>query len=161
MRYMMKQRIFAWGDDFTIRDEGGRDVYFVDGAVFTIGKKLSFQDPGGTELARIEQRLLNWGPTYEIIRDGRVAAVVRKKLFTFFRCEFTIDEPGPNDPVAEGNFLHYDYTIRRGGVPIAIVSKKWFAWSDTYGVEIADDEDHVLLLAATVVIDMACHNDDD
>ena len=39
------------------------------------------------------------------------------------------------------------------------VSMKWFSMSDTYGVEIADGEDDVLILAATVVIDMVCHDD--
>jgi uncharacterized protein YxjI len=40
------------------------------------------------------------------------------------------------------------------------VSKKWFSWSDTYGVDITDGEDDVLILASTVVVDMACHPDD-
>jgi uncharacterized protein YxjI len=32
--------------------------------------------------------------------------------------------------------------------------------SDTYGVEVADSEDPVLILASTVVIDMCCHEED-
>jgi len=40
------------------------------------------------------------------------------------------------------------------------VSKKWFSWTDTYGIDIDDDEDHVLLLASAVVVDQACHPDD-
>jgi len=43
---------------------------------------------------------------------------------------------------------------------VAEVSKRWFSWSDTYGVDISDGEDDVLLLASTVVIDMVCHGDD-
>jgi len=42
---------------------------------------------------------------------------------------------------------------------VATVSKQWFSWTDTYGVEVADGEDAVLLLASTVVIDMVCHGD--
>lgn len=159
MRYVMKQRLFSWGDDFNIRDEEGRDVFFVDGRAFSLGRKLSFQDMDGNELAFIQQRLLSWGPTYEILRDGRVAAVVKKKLFTFFNCQFTIDEPGPNDPIAKGDFMDHEYVISRGGTPIATVSKRWFSWTDTYGVDIVDGEDDILLLASTVVIDMACHQD--
>jgi len=159
MRYVMKQKLFSWGDDFVIRDEDDREVYFVDGRAFSIGAKLSFQDMDGRELAFIRQRLLAWGPTFEVFRDGDLAAVVKKSLFTFLRCEFAIDVPGPDDPVAEGDFLHHEYVIRRGGRVIAAVSKEWFSWTDTYGVEIADGEDDVLLLAATVVIDMACHGD--
>src|SRR5438876_1807764 len=82
MRYVMKQKLFAWGDDFVIRDEHERDAFFVDGKAFSFGDQLSFQDMAGHELAYIKQKLLSWGPTYEIYRDGELAAVVKKELFT-------------------------------------------------------------------------------
>jgi uncharacterized protein YxjI len=159
MRYLMKQKLFCFGDDFTIKDEAGNDVFFVDGKVFSLGDKLSFQDLNGNELAFIQQKLLSWGPTYEIYRDGELAAVVKKELFTFFNCRFTVDVPGPDDYEAQGNFTDMEYTFTRGGGQVAEVSKRWFAFSDTYGVDIADGEDDVLILASTVVIDMVCHGD--
>jgi uncharacterized protein YxjI len=159
MRYIMKQKLFAFGDDFYIRDEEGREVFFVDGKAFSFGDQLAFRDLGGQELAFIRQKLLSWGPTYEIHRDGALAAVVKKELFTFFRCTFTVDVPGPNDLEASGNFTDHEYTFTRGGEPVARVSKEWFSWSDTYGVDIADGEDDILILASTVVIDMVCHAD--
>lgn len=159
MRYAMKQKLFCWGDDFVIRDAEGRDVFFVDGKAFTLGDQLSFQDMTGGELAFIRQRLFAWGPTYEIHRGGTLAAVVKKHLFTLFNCRFTIDVPGPDDPEAVGDLLDHEYEFRRRGNVIAAVSKQWFTWADTYGVDIADGEDDILLLAATVVIDMACHAD--
>jgi uncharacterized protein YxjI len=106
MRYVMKQELFSWGDDFFIKDESGRDAFFVDGKAFSFGNQLSFQDLTGNELAFIKQRLLSWGPTYEIYRGGQLYAV-----------------------------------------------------ADTYGVDIVDGEDDVTILASTVVIDMACHED--
>src|SRR4029078_11596378 len=114
MRYQMKQRLFAWGDDFTIKDEDDRDAYFVDGKAFSIGKQLSFQDMQGHELGFIRQKLLAGGPTYEIYRDGAVAAVVKKELFTFFKCRFEVDVPGPDDLSAEGSFTDHEYTFTRG-----------------------------------------------
>jgi uncharacterized protein YxjI len=159
MRYLMKQKLFCWGDDFAIRNEAGEEAFFVDGKAFSFGDKLSFQDLAGRELAFIRQKLLAWGPTYEIHRDGALAAVVKKHLFTLFRCKFTVDVPGPDDLEAQGNFLDLEYTFQRGGQTVAEVSKRWFAWADTYGVDIADGEDDVLLLASTVVIDMVCHAD--
>ena len=80
----MKQKIFAWGDDFTIQDEAGNDAFFVDGRAFSMGNKLSFQDMAGNELAFIQQKLLSWGPTYEISRNGELVATVKKKHFTSF-----------------------------------------------------------------------------
>ena len=157
MRYVMKQKIFTFGDDFVIRDESGTDRFIVDGKVFSIGAKLSFQNPEGHELAFIKQRLLSWGPTYEIYRNETLVAVVKKQLFTFFNCKFTVDVPGPDDLEASGNFTDHEYVLARGGQPVATISKQWFTWSDTYGVDIADGQDDVLILASTVVIDMACH----
>ncbi|HEX4683389.1 MAG TPA: LURP-one-related family protein [Gemmatimonadaceae bacterium] len=79
MRYVLKQKFFSLGDDFMITDDAGRDVYFVDGKAFSIGDQLSFQDLNGTQLAYIKQRVLSWGPTYEIARNGDVVAVVKKQ----------------------------------------------------------------------------------
>jgi len=155
----MKQKLFSWGDDFAIKNEAGEDVFFVDGKAFSIGNKLSFQDLQRKELAFIRQKLLSWGPTYEISRGGEVAAVVKKHLFTLFRCKFTVDVPGPDDLEAQGSFLDMEYKFERDGKTVAEVSKRWFSWADTYGVEIRDGEDDVLILASTVVIDMVCHAD--
>ena len=157
MRFQMKQKLFAWGDDFVIKDADDNDAFFVDGKAFSLGKQLSFQDMSGHELAFIRQKLMAWGPTYEIYRDGVVAAVVKKELFTFFHCRFTVDVPGPDDLAAEGSLTDHEYTLSRGDRPVATVSKEWFSFRDTYGVDIADGEDTVLILASTVVIDMACH----
>ena len=161
MRYIMKQKLLSFGDDFYIKDENERDAYFVDGRAFSIGDKLAFKDLNGRELAFIRQKLLAWGPTYEISRGGAVAAVVKKHVFALFHHRFTVDVPGPDDLEAEGDFLDHEYTFRRGDRVVATVSKKWFSWTDTYGIDIADDEDQVLILASAVVVDQACHPDDD
>jgi uncharacterized protein YxjI len=155
----MKQKLFSWGDDFTIKNEEGADLFFVDGKAFSIGNKLSFQNMQGEELAFIQQKLLAWGPTYQIFRNGSLAAIVKKELFTLFRCRFTVDVPGPDDLEAAGDFLDMEYTFTRGSNVVAEVSKRWFKWSDTYGVDVSDGEDEVLILASTVVIDMVCHAD--
>ncbi len=161
MRYVMKQKILSWGDDFTIRDSNESVAYQVKGKVFSIGDKLSFQDASGRELAHIAQKLLAWGPTYEVQRGNDVLAVVKKKLFTFFKCSFTVDVPGPDDLHAQGNLLDHEYEFTRHGKTVARVSKKWFSWSDTYGIDIEDGEDEVLILCSAVVIDMACHESGD
>ena len=159
MRYLMKEKLFSFGDDFRIQDENGRDVFFVDGKALSIRDKLSFQDMQGNELAFIKQKLLSWSPTYEIYRKGELYATVKKELFTFLRCRFCVDVPGPNDLEAAGDFMEHDYTFTRNGEDVAYVSKKWFSLSDSYGVEVVEGEDDVLILASTVVIDMACHGD--
>jgi uncharacterized protein YxjI len=159
MRYILKQKLLSWGDDFRVKNEAGEDVFYVDGKAFSIGDKLSFQDMAGRELAFIRQKLLAWGPTYQVYRDGELAAVVKKRLFTLFRCKFTVDVPGPDDLEAVGSFLDREYTFQRGDRKVAEVSKRWFSWTDTYGVDVNPGEDDLLILASAVVIDLICHDD--
>jgi uncharacterized protein YxjI len=159
MRYVMRQKFLSWGDDFTIRDETGQDMFYVDGKVFSLGHQLSFQDMEGNELAFIRQKLLAWGPTYEIYRRGELHAVVKKALFTLFQCRFSVDVPGPDDLEATGDLFDHEYRFTRGDTTVATVSKRWFSWTDSYGVDIAEGEDDILILASTVVVDMACHGD--
>ena len=160
MRYVMRQKLLAWGDDYYIRDGNDREIYFVDGKAFSIGDQLSFRDLDGRELAGIRQKLFAFGPTYEIYRDGVLAAVVKKELFAFFRHRFSVDVPGPDDLEAVGDFLDHEYEFRRGDRVVATVSKRWFTLRDTYGVDIVEEEDDLLVLASAVVIDQACHPDD-
>ena len=160
MRYMMRQRILSWGDDFSIKDADGQEVYYIDGEVFSFGNKLSIKDRSGAELARINQKLLSLGPQYEIVSGGETVAVVKKHLFTPFRARFTVDVPGPDDLEATGDFLDHEYVFERSGRVVARVSKKWFSLADTYAVDIDEGQDDVLVLAAAVVIDLVSHPDE-
>ncbi len=160
MRYQMKQKIFALGDDFTIVDSDGRAVATVDGKVFSLGNKLAFLDPQGRELALIRQKLISLKPSYEITRSGTLSATVSKDFFSLFRCSFTVDVPGPDDLEAKGTFTEHEYRFERGGRTVATVSKAWLSLRDSYGVDVNDGEDPILILASTVVIDLCCHQDD-
>jgi len=157
MRYMMKKKVFSLGDKFAIRNENGEDAFFVSGAVFSLGNQLSFAGPQGNELLFIKQKLLSWGPTYELYRGEEHVATIKKELFTLFQCTFEIHIDEQGDLEAQGNLSDHEYSVTRGGRPVARISKEWFSWTDTYGVDIADGEDPVLILATTVVIDMCCH----
>ena len=154
MRYLMKQKFFSLGGTFIIKNEQSEDVFQVDGKAFSFGHQLTFRDMSGNELAFIKQKVFSWGHTYEIYRDEQLFAVVKKELFSFFKQVFTIDVPGPDDLVAEGDFWSLEFTFSRSGRVVAVASKQFFSWTDTYGVDIENGEDDVLILASAVVIDM-------
>ncbi len=158
MRFVMKQEFWSFGDDFVIRDSRGDDCYQVEGEVFSFNDRLSLRDMAGNELAFIRQQLLSWGPCYEIHRPGHAVTTVNKELFTFFSCRFEVDGPGDEDYEAEGDFIDHEYEIRGRDGTAAVVTKQWFSFSDSYGIEVADDLDPVLFLAVAVVIDLVCHD---
>jgi uncharacterized protein YxjI len=158
MRFVMNQQWWTWGTDFSIKDETGHNLYYVDGKAFSFGDKLSFKDAQGNELINIRQKLLSWGPTYEIYQDENKIAEVRQHLFTLMRYKFTVDVPGPDDLEAEGDFFNREYRFLRGGRIVGLVSKQMFSLTDTYGIEVSPDEDSLLILASAVVIDLVCHD---
>jgi uncharacterized protein YxjI len=54
---------------------------------------------------------------------------------------------------AHGNVVDHEYEIERDGTTVATISKKWFRVRESYGVDIASDDDVPLILAITVAID--------
>ena len=161
MRFILRQKFLSFGDDFVIRNEHGHDCFIVDGRAFSIGDKLAIRNMEGKEVAFIAQKLLSWGPSYRIHRPGLPVTEVHKKHFTIFHCQYEVDGPGDEDYEASGDFLEHEYHFKRHGHLVAEVSKHWFAFTDTYGIDIAEGEDPVLLLATAVVIDLVCHADKD
>ena len=158
MIFRIKEKFWSWGNDFAITDAEGRPRYLVDGKVFSWGDKLSFQNTNGQELALISQTLLSWKPRYQIIINGSVFAEVTKE-WTWFKKKFLLDVPGPNDYSIDGSFWAHEFTFERQGRVVATVSKKLWAWTDSYGVNIVDGEDEVAILCACVVIDQVLHDE--
>ena len=44
MKFYIKQKVFSWGDKFSIYDANGNERYLVQGEVFSFGKKLHLLD---------------------------------------------------------------------------------------------------------------------
>ena len=51
MRFLMKQKLLSFGDDFAILNEHGEQVFYFDGKVGSIGKKIVIKDHAGQEIA--------------------------------------------------------------------------------------------------------------
>ena len=161
MRYLIREKLMSFGDDFWIENEAGQRAYKIDGRAFTIlREKLGIEDAEGNELGFLREKLISLRKAYEIHLRGKHVATVSKDLLTLFRCSFTVDVPGPGDFEAQGSLLDHEYTFRRSGDVIATVSKLWLKLSDTYAVEIDDHEDHLLILASAIAIDQMCHDKD-
>ena len=157
--YVIRERIFDIGDDFDITDDDGRKVFHVDGKVFSVRDRLVLRDPSGREVASVHRQLVSLRPTYQITVGGQQAGEVRKSLFTPFREKFVIDVPGPDDLEMKGDLLDHEFTVRRDGREVATVSKSWLSLRDTYGVRIADGEDHLVILASVLAVDLAMARD--
>ena len=150
MKLLIEERIFTWGDRFTVRDEAGNDRYYVEGELFSWGKKLHVCDLSGREIAYIEQQIFTFKPRYSVYVSGQlIGEVVRE--FSFFRPSFTVDCRGWN---VEGDFFEWDYDIcDEEGNTVASIAKELFNFTDTYTIDVHDPVDSLHALMVVLAID--------
>ena len=151
--YRMQEKLFSIGDDFWIETEGDERAFKVDGKALRIRDTLVLEDPVGGELFSVQEKKLHVRDTMEIEHDGHTVATIKKALVSPLRDRFSIAVDGGEDMEAKGNVVDHEYKVERGGHEVAEVSKRWFRVRDTYGIEIAPDQDDALILAVTVCID--------
>jgi uncharacterized protein YxjI len=157
-KYQMREKVFAIGDDYWIETDGGERVFKVNGKAVRVRDTFVLETPGGEELFTIQEKKLSVRDKIEIERGGKTVATVKKALVSPLRDRFSIDIEDGEDMEAKGNIVDHEYKIERGGEKVAEVSKRWFRVRDTYGIEVAPDQDDALILAVTVCIDQMTHD---
>ena len=154
MRYVIREKFFRLAEDSIVKDEHGAPIYQVQGKVFSLHHTLVLMDLSGNELATVSKQLISITPKFHITRHGEEVATVRKKLISPFVDRFTVDIPGPDDLHVTGSIFEHNFTVERKGNVVATVSKRWVAMTDTYGVDTAEGEDDILILAIVLAIDL-------
>jgi len=152
-RYTMREKMFAIGDDYWLETEGGERAFKVDGKALRIRDTFVLETPSGDELFTIQEKKLSVRDKMEIERDGRTVATIKKALVSPLRDRYSISMEDGEGMEAKGNIVDHEFKFERGGNTVAEVSKRWFRIRDTYGIEIAPDQDDALILACTVCID--------
>ena len=150
-KYRMREKMFAIGDDFWIETEGGDRAFKVNGKALRIRDTLVLESPNGEELLTIQEKKLSVRDKMTV-ESGSTKATVHKRLIGI-RDHYVIEVEGGEDLKAHGNIVDHEYEIERDGQKVAEISKRWFRVRETYGIEIAPEENDALILAATVCID--------
>jgi len=149
--FQMREKVFAIGDDFWIEDGDGNQVYKVNGKAVRLRDTFILEDAHGNEVSKIQEKKLSIRDKMTIER-GATKATVRKRLVGI-RDHYIIEVEGGEDLKAHGNIVDHEYKIERDGEKVAEVSKKWFRVRDTYGIQLAQDQDVPLILAISVCVD--------
>ena len=149
MKLYIKEKVFSWGDKFTVKDQTGAGKYIVEGEIFSWGKKLHVYDMAGREVAFIKQEVWSWMPTYYVFCNGRQVAEI-KKQFTFLFPKYSIEGLGWE---INGSFWAHDYEITQSGRPIVTINKEWMTWGDSYELNIINPADELVALAVVLTID--------
>jgi uncharacterized protein YxjI len=128
-RYLPREKLLTFGDDFWIENDRGERVFLVDDKVLRVRDTMAVE------------------------RGGDKVATVHKALISPLRDRFTVDLEDGGRLEVEGDILDHEYQITRDGIPVANISKRWFRVRDTYGVAVVPGQNDALVLAVTVCID--------
>ncbi len=149
MKLYIKEKVFSWGDKFTVKDASGQDKYIVQGEVFSWGKKLHVYNMAGIEVAFIKQEVWSFLPRFYVFCGGRQIAEIQKE-FTFLFPKYSIQGLGWE---INGRFMAHDYEITAYGRPVVTIHKAWMTWGDSYELDIANPADEIVALAVVLTID--------
>jgi len=154
MKYVVREKMFAIGDDYWVEDEDGHKAFYVDGKVMRVRDTLEIQDAQGETVAVIHKKLLSVRDAMTVQRDGRVLVTVRKKRLHFLREVFRAELASGEELEIRGDLIGKEYDIEWDGQRLARISRRWFRVRDSYAIDIErDDADAGMLIAIAVCVD--------
>ncbi len=148
MKLLFKQRLFSWFDSYDIYDEQQRTIFTVKGKM-AWGHRLEVYDANDRHIATLQQKVLTFLPKFEIYIGGNLVGEIVKE-FTFFKPSFSVNLNGWR---VDGNFGEWDYTIQSPNGVVATIEKQLFNWTDTYMIDVANEQDSLLALMVVLAID--------
>lgn len=149
MRMMFKQRFFSWFDSYDIYDEQENTLFEVQGQL-AWGHCLKIFDACGNEVGTVKEKVLTWLPKFEVYLGERYLGCISKEL-SFLTPKYDIDF---NGWYVEGSFMEWDYTILdSSGNHVASVSKELFHLTDTYILDVDQEENALPVLMFVLAID--------
>src|ERR1700692_1753919 len=153
MIYQVREKLFRLGEDNDILDDAGQPVYQVDGKVLSLHGLMLVNDLSGSEVGRVRRKLMALMATYDITLTGGVSAELHQRFSGPFHPKWTISVAGGSDMEMTGNFAGHDFTLTENGQTVASVSKAWISLADSYGVDIADGQNDLLILCAVLALE--------
>lgn len=151
MKLLFKQRVFSWFDSYDIYDESGNTMYVVKGKL-SWGHRLEIYDRFGEHLGTVKEEILTLLPRFNMYAGDTYLGQIKKE-FTFFKPRFSLDCNGWQ---VAGDWFEWDYQVTApGGQVIMSASKELFRWSDTYEMDIYDEQNALLCLMIVLAIDAA------
>jgi uncharacterized protein YxjI len=148
MEYVMSSK-WSLMERFEITDGSGAPQFEARGH---LGSQITLHDPSGQQVADIRKHIFT--DTHEVYVGGQQVAQVRHA--GIFGDRYDI-ESAYGLLNARGHFAGGDYTVSRGGMPVARMVRQ-FSLREKFAVDVADEENQVFLLALVLAIE-AIHDE--
>ncbi|MEV8524675.1 MULTISPECIES: LURP-one-related family protein [unclassified Streptomyces] len=153
MKYLVRDKIFAIGDDYWIETEDGRQAFLADGKALRLRDTLELKDPSGRVLITLREKMFSLRDAMTIERDDETLATVRRKRLSLLRNHYRVSLVEGSELDVTGRILDREFTVEYDGELLAHVSRKWFRVRETYAVNVVrEDADAALMIAVVICV---------
>jgi uncharacterized protein YxjI len=153
MRYLVRDRLLGFGEDYWIEDDRGNKAFLVDGKAMRLRDTFELKDTRGRVLIDIHQKMLALRDTMIIERDGDPLATIKRKRLSLLRNHYRVSLVDGTELDVSGKILDREFAIDYDNELLAQVSRRWLHIRETYGVDVVrDDTDPALLIAVAVCV---------
>ncbi|MBR5826614.1 MAG: LURP-one-related family protein [Clostridia bacterium] len=149
MKLLFKQRFFSLAGSYNIFDENENVVFTVKGKL-GFGREFYVYDKDGNMLAFMKRRVFTFLPCVDVFVGENYIGCIKRR-FSFFKPVYTIDFHSLS---VVGNFFELDYGIFDAECKeIAHISQKLFKLTDTYVIDVIQDDMALYALLVVIAID--------
>ncbi|WP_326712036.1 LURP-one-related family protein [Streptomyces sp. NBC_01474] len=153
MRYEVRERLFAVGEDYWIEDEQGHKAFLVDGKAMRLRDTFELKGPDGRVLIDIHEKMFALRDTMVIERGDEALAKIKRKRLSLLRNHYRVELVDGTELDVSGKIMDREFVVEYDGEMLAHISRRWLRVRDTYGVDvIREDADPALLIAIAVCV---------
>lgn len=150
MRVYIKNKLFSLRGSSSVKDDSGKDVFFVKGKLISPTHKKLILDKDGKKLYKVRNKWFNFFAERAYVYDETNTKVARVK-HPFMSGKKFVVEGYKDEILIDGDFFSLSSTITRNGKPIGTITRK-FDLTDSFCLE-ADEAEIPFLIALVVAID--------
>ncbi|GHB66510.1 hypothetical protein GCM10010347_40830 [Streptomyces cirratus] len=153
MKYLVRDKVLAIGDDYWIEDEDGRQAFLVDGKALRLRDTLELKDRDGRILITLREKWFAFRDAMTLERDDRRLAVIRRKRLSLLRNHYLVTLAEGTELDVSGRILDREFKVEYDGELLALISRQWLRVRETYAVDVVrEDADAALLIAVAVCV---------
>ncbi|MGE7437456.1 LURP-one-related/scramblase family protein [Kitasatospora sp. NPDC001175] len=153
MRYLIRDRMFAFHEEAWIETEHREKLYKVNRRFLRLRTTFDFVDTHGEKVASITKKAFTLHHTILVKQDGAVVARISKRAFRIFSDRFKVRLRDGRRLRIVGNLWDHEFDIQHRGTTLARISRRWFTIRDAYAVDVLSPEDSTLLVVLAVCVD--------
>ena len=157
MKYIIKNKIISFGGSSTVKDDFGKDLFFVKGRVISPTRYKTIYSDRLRPLYKVRNKFFHLLLPKVFIMDAsgkRLLTIKKKRIFSFHQDFEIIPEPGCDFKISiKGDLIGRHYDIFDNDVPVAHVRRNFNLIKDSFWLETDLTENAAFYIAIVIALD--------